>query len=200
MIVNDDTITAPLVVSKVWRLRKKFQWNIDKLFRRSGYEAAVEKNRMPVMDAGLASSSYIMAQIFGYKFSVITIGGKKSIKAIEKRIISYGLEDNLSSIYNIDIHVIDIKKRTEFVIDRFVELALRAYKEDGAGTIIMGCTGLSPLIHRISHKLSQIKVIDPTLAGFLLLKSLCIYLIIFMFHPMMTCISEYLRKHLLYDL
>ncbi len=172
----DDTITAPLVVDRVLEAeRSGFDGILINCFNDPGYEAAVEKaKRIIVVGAGIAS--YLMAMMLGDTFSIITVGGRESIKAIRKRLALYGFLNKLASIYTLNIHVVDIYKASDKIIDEFIKLSLKAYNEDGADVIIMGCTGLSYLSKEIKSRLNRsIKLIDPTIAGFIVLKQACIY-------------------------
>ncbi len=169
----DDAVTAPLVAEKVRELwRRGFDGVLINCFDDPGLEASREIVPIPVLGAGYAAM--IGALLLGDRFSIITVGGSESLRVVRKRVEYYGLCSKLVSVYSLGMHVVDIDRDRDRALSETIKLSRKALNEDGADVVVLGCTGLSPLYPSIARELGYHRVVDPTIWGFLLLKTLVV--------------------------
>ncbi|NET09341.1 MAG: hydrogenase expression protein HupH [Symploca sp. SIO2B6] len=123
----------------------------------------------------------LMAKLVCQKFSIVTVEERVN-PIIEDETRRLGIMDNLVSIRDLDIPVLDLKP--EEIRDALVEHSVQAIKQDGAQAIVLGCTGMLDVAKAVEKKLSTYKekgdeqrsfsvpVIDPTTAAITTLQSL----------------------------
>ncbi len=146
-------------------------WLTD--FDMAGVEAAREVIDIPII-GGFPTSAFA-ALMLSQRFSIITI--LQSTLAMQRgHPQSYGLQDNFASIRAINCPV-DQLDNTDVVVAKTFEQAMKAINEDGAQSILLGCTGFVDVASRVSVLLEEalgayVPVIDPNHAGFSLLVSL----------------------------
>ncbi|WGS54241.1 aspartate/glutamate racemase family protein [Paraburkholderia sp. D15] len=140
-------------------------WLTD--FDMAGVEAAREVIDIPIV--GGFPTSAAAALLLSQRFSIITI--LQSTLAMQRgHPQSYGLQDNFASIRSINCPVDDLGN-TDVVVARTFEQAMKAIKEDGAQSILLGCTGFVDVASRVGAMLeaelgAYVPVIDPNHAGF----------------------------------
>ncbi len=170
--LSDDTYTAPLVARKVveaWR--KGFDGAVINCFDDPGLEAARELVPIPVV--GACQASLAMASLLGDCIGIVTVGGIESVKAVRRRVELYGFDRKVLEIRTLGVGVLDIERERHTLIER-IESVAREMKERGVEVLILGCTGLSILYHELRNR-CVLPVIDPTIAGFLMLRTLIEY-------------------------
>jgi allantoin racemase len=146
-------------------------WLTD--FDMCGVEAAREVIDIPII-GGFPASAF-GALMLSQRFSIITI--LQSTLAMQRaHPQTYGIEDTFASIRAIDCPVAQLEN-VDVVVVRTFEAALKAIKEDGAQSILLGCTGFVDVASRVSTLLGEalgvyVPVIDPNQAGFSFLVSL----------------------------
>ncbi|WP_175922498.1 aspartate/glutamate racemase family protein [Burkholderia latens] len=146
-------------------------WLTD--FDMCGVEAAREAIDIPII-GGFPTSAF-SALMLSQRFSIITI--LQSTLAMQRgHPQSYGLQDTFASIRAIDCPVAQLDN-VDVVAARTFEQAMKAIKEDGAQSILLGCTGFVDVAARVSVLIEEatgtyVPVIDPNHAGFSLLVSL----------------------------
>lgn len=126
-----------------------------------GVEAVRECVNIPVIGANRASS--FTAMMLSMKFSIITI--TESIVALQyEHVRNWGILPNLASIKPTDLSVDQLKHRP-LVIEKVTKLALEAIKNDGAESIILGCTGFVGIAAKVHEALKtagyNVPVMDP---------------------------------------
>ena len=168
----DDTVTAPLVVEAVQRLwREGYQGVLINCFDAPGLEASREKVPIPEVGAGLAS--YAAASLIASRCSEITVGGWASARIVHQQAARYGCGGKLARVYVLEEHVLDIEREGEGLAERVAELALESWRRDHVDAVLLGCTGFTPLARRVQELVGRRPVvIDPTVWGFLMLRSL----------------------------
>jgi allantoin racemase len=142
---------------------------------REGYNAAVidcmgdpgltgarECVSMPVL--GPMQTAMGVAAMMGHKFSVVTVA-RRITRTIETQAAIYGMTSKLASARSIDIPVLELEKDLAATKRALIAEARKAVVEDGADTIIFGCTGLlgcADAVHEglLEHGLN-VPVIDP---------------------------------------
>lgn len=142
-------------------------------FDMCGVEAAREAVDIPII--GGFSSSALTALALSQRFSIITI--LQSTVAMQySHVLGYGLQHGFASIRAIDCPVAGLDEH-DIVVERVFAAALQAVRDDGAQSILLGCTGMmgvaAPVAARLEQALgSYVPVIDPNQAGFSMLLSL----------------------------
>ena len=91
-------------------------------------------------------------------------------------VLSYGLSESFASIRAVDCPV-DQLSNLDVVVAKTFEQALKAIEQDGAQSILLGCTGFVDVASRVASLLAEtlgayVPVIDPNQAGFSFLVSL----------------------------
>lgn len=142
-------------------------------FDMCGVEAAREVIDIPIIGGFPAAAFTALA--LSSRLSIVTI--LQSTLAMQRNHMQeYGLQDSFASIRAIDCPVNELDN-----LDKVTELAfqaaLKAVREDGAQSILLGCTGFVGVAERVAAKLEDalrmyVPVIDPNQAGFSMLMSL----------------------------
>lgn len=146
-------------------------WLTD--FDMCGVEAAREVIDIPII-GGFPPSAFA-ALMLSQRFSIVTI--LQSTLAMQRaHPQTYGIEDTFVSIRAIDCPVAQLEN-VDVVVARTFEAAMKAIKDDGAQSILLGCTGFVDVASRVSTLLGEtlgayVPVIDPNQAGFSFLVSL----------------------------
>lgn len=142
-------------------------------FDMCGVEAAREVIDIPII-GGFPPSAFT-ALALSQRFSIITI--LQSTLAMQRgHIAAYGLSESFASIRAIDCPVPQLSN-IDVVVAKTVEQALLAVREEGAQSILLGCTGFVGVAERVAEVLEEtlgayVPVIDPNQAGFSFLVSL----------------------------
>jgi Asp/Glu/hydantoin racemase len=146
-------------------------WLTD--FDMCGVEAAREVIDIPIV-GGFPTSAFASLML-SQRFSIITI--LQSTLAMQREHThTYGVHDSFASIRVIDCPVAQLDDE-DGVVTRAFELAMTCIREDGAQSILLGCTGFVDVASRVSQLLTEalgtyVPVIDPNHAGFSFLVSL----------------------------
>lgn len=146
---------------------------------REGYDAIVidcaadpalsavrEAVNIPVTSAGEAAFLYALG--LGDRFSVVTVL-KNTARVIEGKIRAYGLEGRMASVRFANIPVLHLHDTARAGAAILAE-ARRAIEDDGAGVIVLGCTGMSPVAEQLQKQL-EVPVVDPAVAALTLAES-----------------------------
>ncbi len=157
-------------------------------FDMCGVEAARENINIPII-GGFPTSAFT-ALALSQRFSIITI--LDSTLAMQRgHPQTYGIEDDFASIRAIDCPVNQLAN-LDVVVGKAFEAALKCIEEDGAQSILLGCTGFVGVAERVSSLLQQtlqtyVPVIDPNQAGF----SFLVSLVRMKLRPSRLCYSQY---------
>lgn len=111
-----------------------------------------------------AESSYLLASMCGYRFSVITATDSLT-KVMSQLARRYGLEGRLASVRAVNIPVLDLQDNKDLAMSVFHQEAEKAVQEDGADTLVIGCMSLAFLA--ADHQLvieAEAPVINPVMA------------------------------------
>jgi allantoin racemase len=114
-----------------------------------------EAVRIPVVGAGQAS--FAIATCLGERFSIIC-PLPSLVPAYRRRIRQYGLTEQLASIRSIDVPILDLL--SPGAQRAFIEAGAAAIEKDGADTLVLGCTGMSPAVKAMQEKL-RAPLVDP---------------------------------------
>lgn len=138
-----------------------------------GLAAVREVTSIPVL--GPAQTAMHVAAMLAMNFSVIT-ASQAVLPAIDALVAQYGLRDRLCSLRSIDIPVHELGDE-ERVGRALCAEALLAVADDGAHSIVLGCTGMMGWAERIADHLAAngypgIPVLDPVVTAFKIAEAL----------------------------
>lgn len=142
-------------------------------FDMCGVEAAREAIDIPII-GGFPTSAFT-ALALSERFSIITI--LESTLAMQRgHVPAYGLSESFASIRSINIPV-DKLSDLDLVVKLTLEQATLAVQQDGAQSILLGCTGFVGVAAEVTKRLQAavgmyVPVVDPNQAGFSFLVSL----------------------------
>ena len=159
----DEAINTPFVLEKVkWSEEQGSNAVTIDCMGDVGLGASRELVNIPVV--GACESSVHLASMLGKRFSVINIL-PETASLIRDNIRKYGLEVNLISMRTINIPVLELERDIERTLLVASEAAEKAVVEDGAGAIVLGCTGMAGLAESIYGSLKEkgydVPVLDP---------------------------------------
>jgi allantoin racemase len=124
-----------------------------------GVMAGKELVNIPVL--GPFETSLLVSCSLGDKVSVVTVLQNEAC-AIEENARAYGLSHKLASVRSVNIPVLELSKDINRTVNALVEESKKAVKEDGAKSIILGCTGMTGLGEKLAERL-DVPVLDPLL-------------------------------------
>ncbi|MZI94465.1 racemase [Vibrio sp. CAIM 722] len=163
----DLTNNAPYVVEKVIQAEKEgydgvFVTDMDMC----GVEAARQAVTIPVI--GGFRASFYTAMLLSQKVSILTVSDVVDLQ--NEHVRAFGVTENLASIRPLDQSVNDLKGSTcherKIILHDLFKLACKAIDQDGADSIMFGCTGFTGYAKKLSKKLSAkygvyVPVMDP---------------------------------------
>ncbi|KUF10756.1 aspartate/glutamate racemase family protein [Pseudoponticoccus marisrubri] len=118
-------------------------------FDDTGLAEARAEAGCPVL--GIGQASFVMAQLLGLRFSVIT-SLPVSIPVIEDNIRQQGFDGVCASVRASGLPVLTIDEGGAAVIDRIAEEIAAAAREDAAACAILGCAGMAHLEPALSAR------------------------------------------------
>ena len=138
--------------------------------------------RIPVVGAGEATIA--LTANLGRRFSVVILWPPKMNFIVEERLRAGGAAARCVSIRNV-LGNDDIAgtsdaisamaglqaPSTSDVLDRVIAQALAAVREDGADTIVLGCTCMAPIAPLVASRV-QVPVLDPMRTGYTVAETL----------------------------
>ncbi len=111
-------------------------------FDDTGLAQAQAAASCPVL--GIGQSCYVMAQLLGLRFSVVT-SLPVSIPVIEDNIAQQGFSGNCASVRASGLPVLTIDEGAPETIARIGLEIEEARSQDGASCVVLGCAGMAPL-------------------------------------------------------
>ena len=138
-----------------------FDGAIINCFVNPALEAVREAVRYPVAGAGEASIN--LGLCLGRKIGIITIMPNilPLVKKQNQDLINCG---RIVSVRSIDVPVLSIQSDDQ-IFEKLHEMAIKSILEDGADTIVLGCTGFGGMAEKLSQKLHEnslpAPVVDP---------------------------------------
>lgn len=157
----DEAVNVPYILEKVVQAeREGYGAVVIDCFGDPGLDAARELVSIPVVGAN--HSSCFMAAQLAARFTIINILPETE-PSIRFLLAKYGLLQHLASIRTINIPVLELEKNPEKTLQAMVNAALKAYEEDGAGAVVLGCTGMSALAEAMQARLKELGVELPVI-------------------------------------
>lgn len=122
-----------------------------------GLEAAREAVSIPVIGCGEAG---LAAAAEHGRFSVVTVLQRQAplFRSLARR---HGLAGDLASVRGIGVPVLELDRDPEAAIEASIREARAALEEDGARSIVFGCTGMLGFGEPVSRALGGAPVVDP---------------------------------------
>jgi allantoin racemase len=123
-----------------------------------GLDAAREMVTVPVIGCGEAAFSTAAAT---GPFSVVTVLDRQR-RAFEELARRYGIGPALRSVRSVGVSVLDLDRDSEHASAATIREARAAVVEDGAQTVVFGCTGMLGFDRPVAEALdNSMPVIDP---------------------------------------
>jgi len=165
----DEEIAAPWILEKIKEAEEKgFDAAIIDCMGDPALDAAREIVDIPVI--GPCQASMAIASTLCDRFSVVTV--LKSVLPLFWRLAKhYDFESKVASVRSVEVPVLELEEKRNEVKDRLLAESKKAIEEDGAGAIILGCTGMIGMAKELQEALG-IPVIDPAVASMKLAESL----------------------------
>jgi len=165
----DEEIAAPWILEKIKEAEEKgFDAAIIDCMGDPALDAAREIVNIPVI--GPCQASMAIASTLCDKFSVVTV--LKSVLPLFWRLArKYDFKSKVASVRSVEVPVLKLEEKRSEVRDRLLAESKKAIEEDGAGAIILGCTGMIGMARELQEALG-IPVIDPAVASMKLAESL----------------------------
>jgi len=161
--VRDEALAIPGVLSRVREAEAdRVEAVILDCMADPGLYPARELASIPVI--GPAQAAMHLAAMLAHRFSIITVL-EQGIPRVHRQVLRYGLARKVASVRAINIPVLEMGKDRERVVQALVEESLRAVCQDGAHTIVPGCTemiGMAPTVQEsLAARGCGVPVIDP---------------------------------------
>lgn len=157
----DEIWAAPYVLEEAMKAEEeKFDGIVLDCAADPGLRGIREKLNIPVVGAGEAS--YLTAMLLCSRFSIIA-AIRHSVLLIDENVRKYGLKERVASIRSADVPVLSLRNH-DIAVKAICETGKRAISEDGAQSIVLGCTGMQELRDRIEQNLG-IPVVEPVTSG-----------------------------------
>lgn len=136
----DEALAAANVVLKCMEGEKAgYDAIFVNCFGDPGVRAAREAVKIPVFGGFEPIAYYALGT--ADKISVVTVM-PQGVPMIEGEIARYGLEKRFTKVRHVNIPVLDLGE-TDRLIKAVIEESKKAIREDGAGTIVLGCTAMA---------------------------------------------------------
>ncbi len=163
----DEALDIPYVLEKVKKAEENgYDAVVIDCFADPGLDAARELVAIPVLGAN-ESACHLAAQI-APRFSVINVVAE-SENVIRSNLVKNGTIQNLASLITINIPVLALEQEPEKSIMAIAKASEKAVRQDGAGAIVLGCTGMSSLTDGVKEQLKakgiNAPVIEPLRAA-----------------------------------
>lgn len=170
----DLVYSAPFVVEEAIRGEKDgFDGIISYCFCNPGVDACREAVSIPVLGSGEASMS--LASSTGRRIGIVTIL-PNIVPLIRKQCMDYIVTGKLVSVRNANIPVVGIGDGSDVIFEKLYKEAKACIEEDGADTIVLGCTGFAGFAKRICDELEKqgyhVPVIDPAASSLKMIEAL----------------------------
>ncbi len=157
----DEEIAAPWILEEVINAEKQgYDAVIIDCMGDPSLYAAREIATIPVI--GPCEASMAIASTISHKFSVVTVL-TNLLRLFDEMVKVYGFESKFVSTRSVEVPVLDLEKKREEVEEALASESRKAL-EEGADTIILGCTGMVGMAKALQKKLG-IPVIDPAVAS-----------------------------------
>jgi len=119
---------------------------------------------LDILVLGPSQTSMHAAAMLSQRFSVVTVLDSV-VPMLENLAKIYGLSDKLTSVRSVNIPVLEIDGDPHRLLQSLTEESARAVSDDGAHSIVLGCTGFLGCAEAVAAGLKSrglaVSVIDP---------------------------------------
>lgn len=170
--------------------------NVDAALRaeRDGFDAAILNTfmdyglrqirsavRIPVVGAGEAAMN--VAGLLGRRFSIVTVWPRSTGPIYDHMLSEYGIGDRCTGVRHVaaesemdqiedeDGFFLQLQNRRQGMLDRIVAEIEQAVEQDGADTVVLGCTCMC-IAHEDLRRRVEVPLIDPLDAAYAMARSL----------------------------
>lgn len=148
----DETLAAANVVLKCIEGEKAgYDAVFVNCFGDPGVRAAREAVSIPVFGGFEPIAYYALGT--ADKISIVTVL-PEVVPMIEGEIARYGLEKRFTKVRHVNIPVLDLEE-LDTLIEAVVAESRKAVREDGAGTIVLGCTAMAGVKEAVEKALNE---------------------------------------------
>jgi allantoin racemase len=112
---------------------------------------------------GIGQASFVMAQLLGLRFSVIT-SLQVSVPVIEDNLREQGFDGLCASVRASGLPVLTIDEGAPATLDRIADEIRAAQAQDNAACAVLGCAGMAPLKTALSTR-TNLPLIDGVAAS-----------------------------------
>lgn len=170
----DLIYSAPFVLEEAIKGEKDgFDGIISYCFANPAVDACREAVNIPVLGSGEASMS--IATTVGKRIGIVTIL-PNLVPLIRKQCARYYSSNQIASIRNANIPVTGIGDGSDEIFNKLFHEAKSCIVEDGADTIVLGCTGFAGFAKRISDALKEdghmVPVVDPAASSLKMMEAM----------------------------
>eukprot|EP00756_Hemistasia_phaeocysticola_P058160 Hpha_TRINITY_DN34778_c0_g1::TRINITY_DN34778_c0_g1_i1::g.178096::m.178096/K16841/hpxA; allantoin racemase len=131
--------------------------------------AARELLECPVV--GIYEAGCLTATLLGDKFSVVTTNARWK-PLLEHGAVRLGFASRMASVRTTDTPVLALEgDGAAAVLDRVIDQAKAAVRDDGAEVIVLGCAGMTGLEEALAREV-RVPIVDPARSGVELCASL----------------------------
>jgi len=168
----DEALAAANVVLKCIEAEKAgYDGIFVNCFGDPGVRAAREAVNIPVFGGFEPIVHYALGT--ADKLGIVTVL-PEVVPMIEGQIAKCGLEKRFTKVRHVDIPVLDLGELDD-LIKAVIEESKRAIKEDGAGTIVLGCTAMAGVKEAVEEALNEegfgVPVIEAAQAAVVMLET-----------------------------
>ena len=160
-------VSLPYIMEKAkWSERNGYSAVLLDCFMDPGLDECRELLDIPVI--GACQSACSLAARLAGQFSVLMTTDSVE-RSISNLLVKYGMGDFYKPCDALDIPVLDLYTDRKKVVERAVEVGMKAIKRSKAKALVLGCTCMSDLVEPISAALAErgypVLVIDPLRAA-----------------------------------
>jgi allantoin racemase len=158
----EEYLYIPIMIESVVQAEKEgYQAVITGCAGDPGLDGARELVRIPVTGPG--ESGMILANMLGFRFSVITILDSV-VRSTYELAHKVGVSQKLASVKAIGVPVLEVRKREQSTYDALKRSAVEAIEKDHADVLVMGCASLSFYSEWLQAEM-KIPVVNPLVAA-----------------------------------
>jgi allantoin racemase len=159
----DQALAVPAVLEGVARAEKDgYDAVMILCMTDPGLDACRELVDIPVV--GTAQAACLTAVALGLRFSIVTLTAALE-PLIERTARASGVNpQSLASVRSIGMSIPEMAGEPAKVFERLVAQGRLAVQQDGAHSIVLGCTGMAGIAAPLSSELG-VPVVDPNVAG-----------------------------------
>lgn len=170
----DLCYSSPFVVEQAIKAEKEgFDGIISYCFANPGVDACREAVKIPVLGSGEASIS--MGLAVGRRIGIVTIL-PNILPLICKQCEPYINIGKIVAIRSADIPVLSIGDGSDIIFEKLYKEAKKCIWQDGADSIVLGCTGFAGFARKIQKRLEEenyfVPVLDPAATSIRMMEGL----------------------------